>query len=207
MRIKIPDSLSDSLGKGNWKDVAEKKGGPPSLEPEEVYSLEVISTIGTICGMAGKRSPTRPSGDTIGRTGDTGSNVLRQQSQRPRDVALSSKKRAEEPHKTKHRPRGQLPQGLGNPISGAAPGPASPQLWLLLVSLSPCSSPGGGRLCSSTSCCSVCSPLKPQPSRCPLSPLMLCSLAGSEADDRLSLEGRERQGRRVEEDLVLALRT
>lgn len=56
---KVPCSLSDSLCEENKKDVTEEeRGGPPLWDQgEDVYSTEVISTVKTICGTAGKGEP------------------------------------------------------------------------------------------------------------------------------------------------------
>lgn len=59
MRMKVPCSLSDSVGGGDKKDMTEEKRCGPLLwdQKEEVYSLEVISMVGTICGAAGEGKP------------------------------------------------------------------------------------------------------------------------------------------------------
>lgn len=56
MGMKVPYSLSDSLGEGKKKNVPEeKRRGSLRRDWEgEVDSGEVISTVGTVCGTAGK---------------------------------------------------------------------------------------------------------------------------------------------------------
>lgn len=92
----------------------------------------------------------------------------------------------------KHWPGGQLPPRLGTWEKDCVR-PRLPTAALLLVSLSPCSFPSNWRLGGGTLCFTMCAPLKPQHSCGHSWPLVLPSLAGSEADYRLSPEGRERQ--------------
>lgn len=130
-----------------------------SLGPkEEVYSLEVISKVRTICGAASKGNPRRPKGDTCGWDQRRRKQGLK--AAIPEALACGSLLQEKEQKSPVKRSTGQEASfsrqgggGVGVDLSGGvASGPASPQLWLLPVSLSPCSSPSNWGLGRSSSC-------------------------------------------------------